>query len=125
MALPEFMAVYQLRDPRDGRVRYIGSSSRPKKRLREHMAQRNTMCRRQYREWFQSLHNDGLLPQLEVLTRMMPKHDAIRLELLLQRLYHEHYPLQIVNGVVHGYLRRRPEYFREYVPQRYWSRYEP
>lgn len=59
-------AIYALRDPSTGEVRYVGKANNPQARLKSHMRaarSRNTpvYC------WIRSLKDKGLEPQMEVL----------------------------------------------------------
>ena len=59
------VAIYCLRCPRTGRVRYVGKSASPERRLIEHL--RRTAARTHKTFWIQSLSLQGLAPVLEVL----------------------------------------------------------
>ncbi len=60
------VSIYALIDPRDGRIRYVGKSVNPKKRLRAHL--RDCPLARTHREcWLKGLVDAGLRPQLIIL----------------------------------------------------------
>lgn len=58
--------IYALKDPRDGRVRYIGKANDPEVRLKEHLrisCRKNTHCQ----NWISSLLAQSFYPVLETL----------------------------------------------------------
>ena len=57
--------VYALLDPRDGALRYVGRSSNPAKRVRNHLNPRQSGPR--MTEWIQGLAAAGLMPDIAVL----------------------------------------------------------
>lgn len=58
--------IYALKDPRDGKVRYIGKANNPEFRLREHIRKaHNRRCYSQH--WIMGLRAEGLSLALEVL----------------------------------------------------------
>lgn len=99
MALPAQLYVYGLKCPVTELLRYVGVSSRPKKRLREHLTQMGRNYNRFAEPWFRELRRIGLRPQLILLSPAMPKHDALALERAWHLHLHRHYPGQCVNGV--------------------------
>jgi hypothetical protein len=62
--------VYGLRDPRDGRIRYVGQSQHIERRFYDHL------CRSQYekalgkRAWVFGLYRVGLKPELVILAEI-------------------------------------------------------
>ena len=58
------IAIYMLNDPRDGRVRYVGKSNAPKRRLLEHLNKPGTVG---IGLWISELNAEGLRPILEVI----------------------------------------------------------
>lgn len=70
--------IYALKDPRDGAVRYIGATVRPKRRIWEHIyyAVEETNHRAC---WIRSLLKKGILPEFEVLAQVpeteWPQHE--------------------------------------------------
>jgi len=59
--------IYGLIDPEVGLIRYIGKSTRPVGRLREHLRERSA-CHRS--KWLQSLAARGLEPEMVILERI-------------------------------------------------------
>lgn len=59
--------VYLLRDPITRRVRYVGQSNNPKRRLRAHLSQARRVSTLHSRRWIASLLAKGVLPVLEVI----------------------------------------------------------
>lgn len=88
--------VYFLRCPFTGVVKYIGSSANPVKRAREHYGTKCCTSTEAARTWMLSLGKTK--PILQVVTPLLPRDEALRIELRLQCLHHENYPGQIVNG---------------------------
>ena len=88
--------VYFLRCPFTGVVKYIGSSANPVKRARQHYGSKCCTSTEAARDWMLSLGKTK--PILQVVTPLLPRDEALRIELRLQCLHHEHYPAQIVNG---------------------------
>jgi predicted GIY-YIG superfamily endonuclease len=71
--------IYQLVDPRDGSVRYIGQTINMDMRLKAHLNSRNGNAAK-YR-WVQELRGLGLLPRIEEICRCQCEDaDAIELE---------------------------------------------
>jgi hypothetical protein len=58
------IAIYTLNDPRDRRVRYVGKSNAPKRRLLEHINKPGTVG---IGLWISELNTEGLRPILEVI----------------------------------------------------------
>ena len=88
--------VYFLRCPFTGVVKYIGSSANPVKRASEHYGSKCCTSTEAARTWMLSLGKTK--PILQVVTGLLPRNEALRIELRLQCLHHENYPGQIVNG---------------------------
>lgn len=65
----EWVFIYALADPLDGRIRYIGKSIRPTHRLTNHCNEKPT-CHRT--KWIHSLLKEGRRPVLGVLERISP-----------------------------------------------------
>lgn len=59
------VVIYALCDPRDGRVRYVGKTDNPERRLDHHIGTRSGRCARG--KWLRDLHAAGLRPVLVVL----------------------------------------------------------
>lgn len=65
------VTVYRLVDPRDGAIRYVGSSYYPDERLRTHVIHpHGTPAKRQ---WLADLASQGLHPVMERLATVDPK----------------------------------------------------
>jgi GIY-YIG catalytic domain len=60
--------IYALVDPRDGRMRYIGKTTNPVKRFREHCNDKNAKLHRVC--WIQSLKRQNLLPVMDILSEL-------------------------------------------------------
>ena len=58
------MSVYALRDPRDGRTRYVGRSRRPVLRFKSHVKRAHS---ERLRDWIEELRSSGLSPELALL----------------------------------------------------------
>ena len=75
--------VYVLRDPIDNRIRYIGCSTKPAKRFKDHLSFARMMhfsdCKTFV--WLNGLMDDGLVPTLEIVSDAMPLADAYQFEL--------------------------------------------
>ena len=58
--------IYALKEPDTGKIRYVGKSNNPKKRLEAHLGRsKHTGCHREV--WISSLKNRGLKPTIEIL----------------------------------------------------------
>jgi hypothetical protein len=57
-------SVYALKDPRDGVVRYVGITYRPKQRLYAHLTERSDTPKA---AWITALRNLGLVPEMHIL----------------------------------------------------------
>ena len=64
--------IYALIDPRDSRIRYIGKSTNPKKRLGVHLRDSGN-CHRV--AWIQSLLKVGMVPQLAIMEEVAADAD--------------------------------------------------
>ncbi len=62
----KYAAIYRLRDPRDGMVRYVGKTIDPKRRLSSHISSSYRDCRPSAR-WCRKLKSLGLRPIMEVV----------------------------------------------------------
>lgn len=60
-------AIYALHDPRDGRVRYVGMSAHPARRLFEHLKPSRLTAKTHKNDWIKSLRRIGLTPTLSLL----------------------------------------------------------
>ena len=99
MALPAELYVYGLQCPVTELIRYVGVSSRPERRLREHLSFMGRYCNHRIYPWFKSLRDIGVKPKLILLSDAMPKRDALRLERQWHVFLHRNFPGQCVNGV--------------------------
>ncbi len=61
------VTVYALLDPRDGRVRYIGCTSNPTRRLKAHISDGRRGHQTSKARWIASLLELGARPQLTIL----------------------------------------------------------
>jgi hypothetical protein len=72
--MEETVFIYALRDPRDMEVRYIGWSSRPAKRLKNHISAARTGSETGHKaRWNRKLISIGMLPCCEILEHTTPK----------------------------------------------------
>lgn len=69
--------IYALVDPRDGAVRYVGKSDKPRLRFATHLSERAVP---NVRKWVADLALSQLAPRLEMLALAPPPHDADALE---------------------------------------------
>ena len=72
-AIQRVASIYVLRDPRDGRVRYVGASANVGHRLSGHLydaLRKKTKSQRPVAVWIRSLHSLRLQPQLEVVEQV-------------------------------------------------------
>ncbi len=100
--------IYALEDPRDGELRYIGFTSAPGRRFREHVheALRTKIKNHRY-DWIRSLLRDGLSPVGRVIVEC-PKEEAPLLERICIAVYRA-LGFNLVNCTdggegVHGYV---------------------
>lgn len=74
--------VYVLRDPRDNRVKYIGCSTKPAKRFKDHLSFARMMhfsdCKTFV--WLNELMHAGLKPVLQIVSDAMPLDVAYQFE---------------------------------------------
>lgn len=61
--------IYALKDPTTGAIRYIGVTTRPKLRLREHIQPSNVKKSNHRACWIRSLASKGLRPEIEFLAQ--------------------------------------------------------
>ena len=62
--------IYTLVDPRDGCVRYVGWTTNPKTRFRDHLKPSRAGCGQQRRDrWIRSVLADGYRPTMEIIER--------------------------------------------------------
>lgn len=61
----QLVSIYSLTDPRDGRVRYVGRSENPQRRLLGHLSCGDGSPGK--RQWIRSLRADGQKPTIAVL----------------------------------------------------------
>ncbi len=59
--------IYGLKDPRDGRIRYIGRTTQPRKRFTSHLRDRSTRTNQAKVLWIAELEALGLKPIMEIL----------------------------------------------------------
>jgi predicted GIY-YIG superfamily endonuclease len=75
--------IYALEDPRTEKVRYIGMTTNPAKRLTQHLRDRSNPLKRR---WLSELLDDGEYPTLRILRSSKHKEIALRIEArLIQR----------------------------------------
>lgn len=87
--------VYTLTDPRTNRIRYVGMTSQPEQRLRNHVSAYKG--RQSRAEWVKELKAAGIKPTLTVVDTAKNKARAIELEKdWIERLHNEGHSL--VNG---------------------------
>lgn len=68
------VAIYALRDPRDGEIRYIGKAEDPVRRLRQHMEPGQLNRYRSHKNsWLKGLLDAGYLPELEIVDWVEPE----------------------------------------------------
>lgn len=79
--------VYALIDPRNAKVRYIGSTSNPIGRLSWHL---RSPLNAEMRAWFSDLKDSGLLPRLITLAEIDGPHPAFVLESIYIYEYQQH-----------------------------------
>lgn len=65
------IAIYQLRDPRTGAVRYIGKTNNPRKRASEHRRGKSAGVR--VGAWLAELLAAGLAPIMETIAEVAPE----------------------------------------------------
>lgn len=87
--------VYRLRCPIDGRVRYVGISRNPIKRLGHHTCTCGYIY--EMREWMILLRKKSLEPLLEVITPPLTRAGAVSVESRLALLFSTLYPKQLFN----------------------------
>lgn len=63
--------LYTLSDPRNGKIRYVGKSDNPDKRLSSHLRDRRLSHKR---TWIDGLRQEGLVPTLDLLDEV-PERD--------------------------------------------------
>lgn len=61
---PRIISIYYLRDPRNSSVFYVGQSTNPTKRLKQHLENTKNSY---LREWFDELREEDKLPILEIV----------------------------------------------------------
>lgn len=65
---PKTTFIYGLKDPRVGKIRYVGKSNDPRRRLMNHVAEARHARRRTYTfNWIRKLLREGVRPEIEVL----------------------------------------------------------
>lgn len=89
--MPTF--IYALKDPETRKIRYIGVTTDPRKRLQKHLAD---PCRCHRVHWIQSLKNRGLVPEMEILVQV-PKSEWAEWEVKFIRTARQ-MGLNLVNG---------------------------
>lgn len=67
-------AIYALHDPRNGRVRYVGMSAHPARRLIEHRKPSRLVAKTHKNTWIKSLLRLGLVPTLSILETVQTDH---------------------------------------------------
>jgi hypothetical protein len=87
--------VYRLRCPIDNRIRYIGISADPHRRIYAHQAKK-TWGIPSKQEWITRLRSENLLPSIEIVSPPLPYDEALAWELRLQFLFSTIYPRQLV-----------------------------
>lgn len=81
----EITYIYILIDPRDNIVRYVGKTSRPKRRLKEHIADSKRFNDRKSR-WINSLKKVNMIPIFKII-KVCPIRDFILYETQYIKLY--------------------------------------
>ncbi len=79
--------IYGLRDPRSKRIRYIGKSSAPERRLASHRSRSGAVA---VRGWCRSLIAEGVQPIVVRLHKVPPGQDADRWERRFLDVYRRH-----------------------------------
>lgn len=62
--------IYELRDPRDGRTYYVGKTSQPRRRLKQHLRDAEEHPSTAKGRWLLSLRVDSVMPRLVVVRRV-------------------------------------------------------
>jgi metal-responsive CopG/Arc/MetJ family transcriptional regulator len=84
--LEDFITIYALLDPRDGRQRYVGQTRNPTRRLQTHIAEAKTMQGSRKNAWIRELLESDLRPELLVLEEVEPVHADTRERYWIQRI---------------------------------------
>lgn len=95
---PEFAYLYQLRDPRDLRVRYVGCCSNPYWTMMRHRSVTTGKQQPNLKAWIRELRELGLRPQFRVLQKVLYR-EGHRMETNYIRSYEESLPGQLLNVV--------------------------
>lgn len=95
---PEFAYIYQLRDPRDLRVRYIGCCTNPYWTMMRHRSATRGGQQPHLKAWIRELRELGLRPQFRVLQKVFYRVSH-RIETNYIRSYEESLPGQLLNVV--------------------------
>jgi hypothetical protein len=93
--------IYALVDPRTAFPRYVGKSTEPAKRWRQHLAPWNLERRSKKNSWLKSLLTEGLEPELDVLDRV-PEEQTNHAEREWISLYREFFGFDLTNGTDGG-----------------------
>lgn len=92
--------IYTLSDPRDGRVRYVGQSYDPKKRLKTHKEKWDNIPKRL---WLKELSSNGLRPVLDVLESVSDGSHRTREAFWIKHYLDLGYDLLNLNRAMTGY----------------------
>lgn len=94
------VAIYLLRDPRDGRVRYVGKAVDPVRRLRQHLAPFKLQARTRKNSWLKGLLASSQRPLLEIIDRVESElaDEAERFHIFM----HREFGADLTNGTEGG-----------------------
>lgn len=95
---PDFAYIYQLRDPRDLKVRYIGCCKNPYLTMMRHRSVTSGRQQPRLKSWIRELRNAGLRPEFRVLQKVFYR-EGHRIETNYIRSYEESLPGQLLNVV--------------------------
>lgn len=96
--LPEFQYIYQLSDPRNGMVMYIGCCTNPFYCETRHRSICKTATQPRKKSWVAELRAAGFRPVFKILQKVLYQQ-AHGLETIYIRSYEESLPGQLLNVV--------------------------